>query len=68
MAATRIGLYDCIAMIGLILGFAAAIAAALAALEMAWLRTLVFAILAALLFHLSSLFAKLAIASSGRQR
>ena len=68
MAVTRIGLYDCIAVICLVLGFAAAMIAALAALEMAWLRMAVFAILAALLLHISALFAKLAIASSGRQR
>jgi hypothetical protein len=65
---TRTGLFDWISLICLIAGGGIMLWAALNAIEKAWLPAMVWMACAIALWHLSSLFAKYAIAASGRQK
>lgn len=65
---TRTGLWDWISLIFLVIGCGIMLWAALSAIQREWLLAGILMVCAIVVWRLSSLFAKYAIAASGRQK
>ena len=65
---TRIGLFDGISLVCLVLGGMTGILSVWNALHTSWLDMTIFAVISLILWRMGSHFAQLAIAASGRQK